>query len=283
MPGVDKNPFEDDDGGGANPFAFAQAGPRLPTLAAERFTSSRDATDEIPLSDRSESIRKKERELKEKEEQLTRREQELRKLEAQAARAGIFLEEKNWPPFFPIIRHDIRRDIPLHLQRLQYMAFASWLGFVLCLAWNFIAVSGAWAHKAVSSSYGVQIWFLAIIYMLAGIPGSYGLWYRPLYKAMRSDSGLRFGWFFLCYLVHICFCIVASIGPPIVFKGKSLAGILPALQVFSNTVGVGILYLVGFALFCLETLLCIWVLQQVYRYFRNSGAAAESKRQSGGA
>lgn len=32
---------------------------------------------------------------------------------------------------------------------------------------------------------GVQIWFLAIIYILAGFPGSYFLWYRPVYRAMR--------------------------------------------------------------------------------------------------
>ncbi|KAE8677814.1 Secretory carrier-associated membrane protein 3 [Hibiscus syriacus] len=33
--------------------------------------------------------------------------------------AGIVVEEKNWPPFFPIIHHDIASEIPIHLQRLQ--------------------------------------------------------------------------------------------------------------------------------------------------------------------
>lgn len=42
--------------------------------------------------------------------------------------AGIVIEEKNWPPFFPIIHHDIANEIPIHLQRLQYFAFASLLG-----------------------------------------------------------------------------------------------------------------------------------------------------------
>jgi secretory carrier-associated membrane protein len=32
---------------------------------------------------------------------------------------------------------------------------------------------------------GVKIWFLAVIYFLAGVPGGYVLWYRPLYNAMR--------------------------------------------------------------------------------------------------
>lgn len=42
--------------------------------------------------------------------------------------AGIVIEEKNWPPFFPIIHHDIAKEIPIHLQRMQYVAFATWLG-----------------------------------------------------------------------------------------------------------------------------------------------------------
>lgn len=42
--------------------------------------------------------------------------------------AGIVIEEKNWPPFFPIIHHDIANEIPIHVQRMQYFAFASLLG-----------------------------------------------------------------------------------------------------------------------------------------------------------
>ena len=35
------------------------------------------------------------------------------------------------------------------------------------------------------SVVGVKLWLLAVIYALAGIPGSYTLWYKPLYRAMR--------------------------------------------------------------------------------------------------
>ncbi|XP_039059014.1 secretory carrier-associated membrane protein 3-like [Hibiscus syriacus] len=45
--------------------------------------------------------------------------QEVRRKEEAVARAGIIVEEKNWPPFFPIIHHDIASEIPIHLQRLQ--------------------------------------------------------------------------------------------------------------------------------------------------------------------
>ncbi len=42
--------------------------------------------------------------------------------------AGILIEEKNWPPFLPILHHSIAKDIPLHTQRIQYFAYGSWLG-----------------------------------------------------------------------------------------------------------------------------------------------------------
>ncbi|XP_015694911.1 putative secretory carrier-associated membrane protein 1 isoform X5 [Oryza brachyantha] len=146
-------------------------------------------------------------------------------------------------------------------------------GLVCCLSWNIIAVTSAWIKGE-----GVKIWLLAIIYFIAGVPGSYVLWYRPLYHAMRTDSALKFGLFFLLYPFHILFCVFSAVAPPIVFEGKSLAGILPAIDLISTNALVGIFYFVGFGLFCLESLLSIWVIQQVYMYFRGSGKAAEMKR-----
>lgn len=45
--------------------------------------------------------------------------------------AGVPVDDRNWPPFFPIIHHDIANEIPIHAQKLQYLAFASWLGLYL--------------------------------------------------------------------------------------------------------------------------------------------------------
>ncbi|KAK8618376.1 hypothetical protein V6N13_132369 [Hibiscus sabdariffa] len=288
---------------------------RLSPLSHEPagFNYDREATIDIPLDtasgsggSRYQDLKKKEKELQAKEAELRRWEQEVKRREEAAARAGIVLEEKNWPPFFPIIHHDIANEIPVHLQRLQYVAFSSFLGLVLCLLWNIIAVTTAWIKGE-----GARIWFLAIIYFTAGVPGAYVLWYRPLYRAFRNESALTFGWFFLFYLLHIGFCIFAAVAPPIVFRGKSLTGILPAVDLISGNALVGIFYFIGFGLFCLESFVSLWViqvysvpnlgsmqtsytharmrsltsfsvraLQQVYMYFRGSGQAAEMKRKA---
>jgi hypothetical protein len=171
---------------------------------------------DIPL-DSGKDLKAKEKELREKEAELKRREQEIKRKEDAIAQAGIVIEEKNWPPFFPLIHHDISNEIPIHLQRIQYVAFTSMLGLVVCLLWNIVAVTTAWIKGE-----GPTIWFLAIIYFISGVPGAYVMWYRPLYRAMRTDSALKFGWFFFTYLFHIAFCVFAAVAPPIIFKGKSL-------------------------------------------------------------
>ncbi|CAK9169255.1 unnamed protein product [Ilex paraguariensis] len=244
----------------------------LPPEPADFY--DRNAPIDIPL-DTASDLKKKERELQAKEAELRKREQEVRRKEEAAARAGIVLEEKNWPPFCPIIHHDIANEIPIHLQRLQYVAFTTLLGLFGCLLWNIIATTAAWIKGG-----DPKIWFLAIIYFIAGVPGAYVLWYRPLYRAFRSESAIKFGWFFLFYLLHIGFCIFAAVAPPIVFKGKSLTGILPAVDLISGKALVGIFYFIGFGMFCLESVLSVWVIQQVYMYFRGSGKAAEMKREA---
>ncbi|KAK7312777.1 hypothetical protein VNO77_36904 [Canavalia gladiata] len=295
MSRYDRNPFDDEDvevnpfadgtakgkgsgqsnyGGGAfytnNAGSVPPANSRLSPLPPEPY--DRGATIDIPL-DNSKDLKAKEKELQAKEAELKRREQELKRREDAIARAGIVIEEKNWPPFFPLIHHNIANEIPIHLQRIQYVAFTTWLGLILCLVWNFVAVTTAWIKGE-----GPTIWFLAIIYFISAAPGSYVLWYRPLYRAMRTDSALKFGWFFLVYMVHIVFCVFAAVAPPIIFKGKSLTGILPAIDVIGDNVLVGIFYFIGFGFFCLESVLSIWVIQQVYTYFRGSGKAAALKR-----
>ena len=50
--------------------------------------------------------------------------------------AGIVIEEKNWPPFFPLIHHDIPNEIHVHLQKLQYVAFTTYIGMSLLVVFN---------------------------------------------------------------------------------------------------------------------------------------------------
>ncbi|KAG6419065.1 hypothetical protein SASPL_121274 [Salvia splendens] len=156
-----------------------------------------------------------------------------------------------------IWNHYVSQDVGLiyddnALQEIRRREEAVARGISFALLWNIIAVTTAWIKGE-----SVRIWFLAIIYFIAGVPGAYVLWYRPLYRAFRKESAFKFGWFFLFYLIHIGFCILAAIAPPIVFRGKSLSGILSAIDLIGDHVLVGVFYFIGFGLFCLETVLSL--------------------------
>uniref|UniRef100_M1C1K9 Secretory carrier-associated membrane protein n=1 Tax=Solanum tuberosum TaxID=4113 RepID=M1C1K9_SOLTU len=255
----DHNPFEEEeevnpfaDGGGRGKSsgkskfsggAFYTTSGSVPPATNSRLSPlppepadfyDRNASIDIPL-DNASDLKKKEKELQSKENELRRREQDLKRREDAAARAGIVLEEKNWPPFFPIIHHDIANEIPIHLQKLQYVAFTTFLGLIACLLWNIVATTTAWIKEG-----DVKIWFLSIIYFISGVPGAYFMWYRPLYRAFRTEGAMKFAWFFLFYVVHIVFCVFAAVAPPVVFRGKSLTGILPAVDLIGKNVLVGV-------------------------------------------
>ncbi|XP_074343170.1 secretory carrier-associated membrane protein 4-like isoform X1 [Apium graveolens] len=237
----DPNPFDDEDHQ-VNPFSNSKAAPASKSRIPQMFSNiglgqKHDVTVDIPL-DSMNDPKKKEKELAAWDADLKRRERDIKRREETVAGANVPVDDRNWPPFFPIIHHDISNEIPVNAQRLQYMAFGSWLGIVLCLVFNVLAVIICWAKGG-----GVKIFFLATIYALMGCPLSYVLWYRPLYRAMRTGSVLKFGWFFLFYMLHIGFCVFAAIAPPIVFHGKSLIGILAAVDVFSEHALVGKVYL----------------------------------------
>ncbi|KAL4585128.1 hypothetical protein LXL04_009743 [Taraxacum kok-saghyz] len=265
----DSNPSDGDD---SNPFADSRP---------ERADFGHDSKIDISL-DSATDLRAKEKDLKAKEAELKRREEvfllslyllELKRKEDAISRAGIIVDVKNWPPFFPLIHHDIPKDIPVHLQRTQYLAFTTFLGIIACLVWNLVAVSAICIKGE-----DLDVWLLAVIYLITGVPGAYMLWYRPLYRAMRNDGAMMFGFFFFTYTCHILFCVYASVAPPMIFKGKSLTGILPAFDILHGSFPIGCLYFVGFALFALESAISIWVIQEVYRYFRGSGKAEQVKR-----
>nr|GMD11433.1 secretory carrier-associated membrane protein 2-like [Ipomoea batatas] len=270
----DRNPREDDE---VNPFAGTGRVPPA-TNSPDPAGFYNNGSVDISL-DSAADLKQKEKELQGKEAELSRREQELKRKADAAGRvfneskyplcfsAGIAFEEKNWPPFFPIIHHDIANEIPIHLQKLQYVAFTTLL-----------AVTTAWIKEGGLSKPDTVYGVLSVPLHVVCVPGAYVLWYRTLYRAFRSETAFRFGWFFLFYSLHLVFCIFAAVAPPVVFKGKSLTGILPAIDLIGKQILVGVFYFIGFGLFCFESVLSVWVIQQVYMYFRGSGKAAEMKQ-----
>ncbi|KAF8379008.1 hypothetical protein HHK36_028435 [Tetracentron sinense] len=141
----DPNPFDDEEE--VNPFSNAAAPgskSRLPPLASEPlgFGHRHDATVDIPLDTMNGSNNV---DIKRREDAVTRAGKVLISV---INTAGVPSDDKNWPPLFPIIHHDIANEIPVHAQRLQYLAFASWLDIINGNVSDDLVCTPYAAHKA---------------------------------------------------------------------------------------------------------------------------------------
>ncbi|EEF40906.1 secretory carrier membrane protein, putative [Ricinus communis] len=112
--------------------------------------------------------------------------------------------------------------------------------------------------------------FLAVAYLVLGVPAAYSSWHRTLSLAFQEKKRLTFKWFLVFYLFHLAFCLFASISP---IEGRSLTGVLSAMAVSSDHGFARVLYFVGFVLFSYEYALSFWVMLSVYMYYRHGGVS----------
>uniref|UniRef100_A0A7N8YB64 Secretory carrier-associated membrane protein n=1 Tax=Mastacembelus armatus TaxID=205130 RepID=A0A7N8YB64_9TELE len=86
-----------------------------------------------------------------------------------------------------------------HLWMLNSATLA--VNLIGCFAWMF-------------GGGGVTNFGLAIIWLLMFTPCSYVCWFRPIYKAFRTDSSFNFMMFFFVFMAQVGISIIQSIGIP---------------------------------------------------------------------
>ncbi|CAG4943256.1 unnamed protein product [Parnassius apollo] len=207
-------------------------------------------------------FQKRQEELERKAEELARREAELR--------AGSAGRRNNWPPlpaFCPVqpcFYQDINVDIPLEFQRIVRHLYHLWMFHSLVLALNII---GAMSLMFAGESF--TIFGLSILYFLLLTPFSFICWYRPIYKAFRSDSSFNFMVFFFIFLFQIIITTVQSIG----FSGGGSCGLITSISAFKLHVVVGIITLMVTIGFITSVVADVMLMAKVHRIYRSTGAS----------
>jgi len=232
----------------------------------------------LPISSAGGEATVRVRELDERERVLDERERELARREAELQANGGNTKRKNYPfpGVFVFTYHSINEEIPEDKRDAVRMCHYSFIVTVTALLWNLICATAA------ALKFGaVTGWFMAVIYLGAGVPLAWVLWYRRIYSACKHDSAIGFLWFFLMYLVHIGFTIYAFTGMST--TEFSLTGIASWQKASSESTPVGFMYLAGMIMFALDLVLSINAIRLVYRNFRGSGhtfkaAQEEAKR-----
>merc|ERR1712203_229449 len=129
----------------------------------------------------------------------------------------------------------------------------------MCFAYNTFAVTCALLLNA-----AVWSWLVANFIAACGIPGAWHLWYRRLYDSARGESTLSIMPFLINYGMHVAFCGFTVILPG-GFATFALTGLQATVSAFGVSSLLGIIYLVGAALWTLETALSALTLCSAYR------------------
>jgi hypothetical protein len=147
---------------------------------------------------------------------------------------------KNWPSFYPIIRHDIYSDIPAIGKKHAETSYLLWKLLIILYLFNLIAIISFMASGKEGYT-GVGGLLLAIGYLVLFPPFTFFFWHFPLYHAIKGNRTILFFTFFLMFFIQICQCIFLGVG----ISDGGGGGILSCIGMFKDKfVAQGILSLV---------------------------------------
>uniref|UniRef100_T1IWS0 Secretory carrier-associated membrane protein n=1 Tax=Strigamia maritima TaxID=126957 RepID=T1IWS0_STRMM len=222
-------------------------------------------------------------ELQRRQEELERKAAELQRKEEALRNAPYGAPPRNnWPPLpekfcvGPCFYQDINVEIPLEFQKLVRTMYYLWM-FHTCVM--FLNVLGGLAIM-IKVSGGGATFGLALFFFFLFTPASYLCWFRPIYKAFKSDSSFNFFVFFFIFFFQCITTGLFAIGFP--GWGAGFISGLMTLQASSNSVSNyavgGIILLIGF-LFAVACLGDCLILLKVHRLYRNTGASFAKAQQ----
>ncbi|CAF0908411.1 unnamed protein product [Rotaria sordida] len=212
-------------------------------------------------------------ELEQREKRLMERERVLTNLQFQHTEKN-FPRLPQWCPIRPCFYQDISIEIPIEFQLWVRYLYYLWLLYSSTLAFNFI---GALSYFIVDKEGGTTFG-LSIVYLILFIPLSYLCWFRPLYRAFRSDRSSDFMIFFFIFFFQILISIFMLFG----WKNSGFCGFILMIRLFSaggSKIAVGIIVMIVTLTFSIIALANVLLLFKIHRLYRQSGATIEQAQQ----
>ncbi|XP_067328521.1 secretory carrier-associated membrane protein 3-like isoform X2 [Anolis sagrei] len=216
---------------------------------------------------------KRQEELNRKAEELDRRERELQN----AALGGGAARPNNWPPlpsFCPVkpcFYQDIPVEIPVESQKTVTTMYYLWMASIVTLFFNFLA---SLALFCVDTSGGSGFG-LSILWTLIFTPCSFLCWYRPMYKAFKSDSSFNFFVFFFIFFAQDVVFVLQAIGIP----GWGFSGWIVSLSALKLNTGVAVLMMLVATQFTAVAGLGIIMLKRIHSLYRRTGASFQKAQE----
>lgn len=265
------NPFSETNAATTIP-ATQVPGPSQPAVLQPSEEPAQPTPQAVAAAAQAGLLRQQE-ELDRKAAELERKEREL-----QNTAANLHVKDNNWPPLpswcpvKPCFYQDFATEIPADYQRICKMLYYLWMLHSVTLFLNLLACL-AWftSDAAKGTAFGLSIlWFLIFT------PCAFLCWYRPIYKAFRSDNSFSFFVFFFVFFCQIGIYFIQLIGLP----NLGTSGWLAALSTMKNgPLAVTVIMMVVAVFFTLCAGLSLFLLQRVHALYRRTGASFQQAQE----
>ncbi|XP_052399847.1 secretory carrier-associated membrane protein 2 [Carassius gibelio] len=255
------SPFSDVNSGSTIPASSAQPAVLQPSVSSPQATAAAAQV----------NLLKQQEELERKAAELDRREREL---QSRGATTG---KQNNWPPlpkFFPIqpcFYQDFSEEIPQESHRLCKMIYYLWMWQCMTLSLNVLACLAEFT----TNSGGAVDFGLSILWFILFTPCSFLCWFRPVYRAFRSDSSFNYFFFFFVFLAQIAVSVIQSVGIP----NWGNSGWITAIAAIGYNKAVGIIMMLVASFFTLTAAMSVILLKMVHSHYRRTGASFQKAQQ----
>lgn len=211
--------------------------------------------------------------------QRSEEEWKARRGEEMANNTPYYSRRNNWPPlpekccFQPCFYQDIDLEIYPNFQKTVRQLYYLWMFHSLVLLLNVIGGLVLIFYSRHFSTFG-----LGILYFILFTPFSFLCWFRPAYRAFKSDSSINFMVFFFVFFFQLIVTVIQAIGIP----GSGTCGIITAIYAFdksASSIFVGILLLLIATGFILAAGGDLLLLTKIHRIYRSSDASVLKAQQ----
>nr|XP_056722032.1 secretory carrier-associated membrane protein 5 [Euleptes europaea] len=187
-------------------------------------------------------------------------------------RSVLCLAEKmnNFPPlprFIPLkpcFYQDFDEEIPPQHRTMAKRLYYLWMLNGITLAVNLIGCLAWMIGGGGATNFG-----LAILWLILFTPCSYVCWFRPIYKAFKTDSSFSFMAFFFTFMAQLVISIIQAVGIP----GWGVCGWIAAISFFGSNVGSAVVMLIPTILFTAMSVFSFIALSMVHKFYRGSGGS----------
>ncbi|XP_059916467.1 secretory carrier-associated membrane protein 5 [Gadus macrocephalus] len=179
------------------------------------------------------------------------------------------MAENNFPPlprFIPLkpCFYQDFNEIPDQHRTMCKRLYYLWILNSATLAVNLIGCLAWMCGGGGATNFG-----MAILWLILFTPCSYVCWFRPIYKAFKTDSSFNFMAFFFVFMAQVVISIIQTVGIP----GWGVCGWLATITFFSTNVGSAVVMLIPTIMFTAVAVLSFIALTRVHNLYRGSGGS----------